>query len=326
MLAEGDESGVTFGRISVGIGAMRFAYTPHKNAIEPQVIDWVERMISVDRKVLVLLDGSMMAARDMSYLKSRGFDFKPALAGSIFDEYGMQGPLIGMLIEPHLESLRVLLQRTDGIPGLSLISSSQSQAQLCERLIWLAKVDTEDGQSLHCRFADTRVLPSLLGLLRPEQHNHLAEVISEWAWIGRDATFEERRIRTTETQKRIADDEPFDLDAKQYERLLNEAEPDMVFQMLAEKMPDVVPEMPPHQTHVRLANMLSSARQYGLADFPDLFQYAVVGLVTQDDFDQNPVLAPTWARIKAGKGRFGELAVQWSEEIWNSLGTRVAAA
>lgn len=297
---------------------MRFAYTAHNNAIKTEAVDWVERMISARSEVYTLLDGSMLSNRDLKYLERHGLYLRPALVGSLFEDYGLQGPLIGMLDTGNANILNAVLKRTDGIPCLSFIASPQSKAELCKRLIWLAKVDTEDGQSLHCRFADTRTLPSLLDLLNPEQHNKLAEAVSEWAWVSRDCRFATKSLHVVPKQEQIADNEALRLDNTQYARLIGEAEPDMVFQILTDEMPDALPDEPSHVIHQRLVHLLDAAHCHHILDFPDLFQYAVIGLGTCDDFDLHPEVQETWQQISEGK-RFQDLVRQWPDEIWDKL-------
>ena len=122
---------------------MRFAFAQHNSAIDETVFAWIEQMNAAGYEVHALLDGSMLAARDLNYLERQGLDFQPALTGSPFESYGLQGSLIRTLDASRADAQHALLRRTDGIPALSFIASQKSQAQLCERLIWLAKVDTD---------------------------------------------------------------------------------------------------------------------------------------------------------------------------------------
>jgi Domain of unknown function (DUF4123) len=298
---------------------MRFAYAQHKSAIDETVFAWIEQMNAADSEVHALLDGSMLSARDLNYLEHHGLDFQPALAGSPFDSYELKGPLIQRLDVSRADHQHALLRRTDGIPGLSFIATQKPRTELCERLIWLAKVDTDDGQSLHCRFADTRVLPGLLALLKPEQHNSLAAVMTEWAWVTRDAKLKSQPIRVVEARERIMDGEPFRFDNKQFDALLTEAEPDMVFQMLVDEMPDALPDSPSHAIHQRLVRLLDAAHHHSILDLPDLFQYAVVGLATCDDFDLHPEIQDTWQQISNEGKRFRDLVMHWPDDVWEKL-------
>lgn len=298
---------------------MRFAYTPHKSALGEPLIDWSRRLAAAGCTVHALLDGCMLNSQVLERLARLAVGFQPALAGSAFDGYGFQGPLLWALDTSNTAGLNALLSRTDGIPGLSFIAARPSRADLTQKLIWLASCRTEDGQHLHCRFADTRMLPGLLDCLTAEQRAVLAETIAEWAWIARDATWRAYAFEPIGDQPEPTEQSLFRLDAKQFAGMMTRAEPDMVFQMLVENMPDLIPEQPAHDIHAHLVYLLDAARGHGVADLPDLFQYAVVGLSTVDTFDRHSAVQETWQRLKRGEGRFGQLAEQWPEEVWQDL-------
>lgn len=298
---------------------MRFAFSRHRSAVEPALCTWVTQVADNGCEPYALLDGGMLERANLARLRQVGFDLQPALAGSPLEVYGDQGPLLWSAGTASAADLGRLLLRTDGVPGLSFIASRVDRAVLCKRLTWLAMTHSDDSPPMHCRFADTRVLPSLLGRLAIEQRTVLAQDVAEWAWVARDATLQIKTFSPAETADTSAAKERFKLDAAQFAAMLADAEPDMVFQMLDEKMSDLIPDAPPHEVHARLTRLLGAARGHGITDLPDLFQYAVVGLSTTDQFDQHPTVQETWRRLKNGDGRFGELAEQWPAKVWQQL-------
>ncbi len=163
------------------------------------------------------------------------------------------------------------------------------------------------------------MLPGLLRSLMLTQQVALAGSIATWAWIDRDGSLQTSTLPAPEGAQERQDAAPFTLDAAQFAFMLSSAEPDMVFQMLVERLPELVPDSAPHVFYGRLAQMISAAHGYGIEDLPDLFQYVVVGLTTQVHFDQHPALAPTWQQLKQGNARFGDLAEQWPDELWQLL-------
>lgn len=305
---------------------MRFAYSPHGTAIYPQVFAWLGQVLDGGNQVYALLDGSMLSPDNIHSLDRLSANFEQALINSPFESYGLQGPLLWRLESADSKALRALLRRTDGIPALSFITTPPNATLLSETLLWLAVSHTEDSQKLHCRFADTRTLPTLLECLKPEQKTVLGEAIVEWAWLSRDGSLQKQSFAPfTETQS-VEPKKPLSLDAAQFDFMLTRAEPDMVFQMLAEQMPEVLPETPAHELHTRLVHMLGAARGHGITDLPGLFQYAVVGLGTCDNFDQHVTIRDTWQRITKEGLLFSELAEQWPEDVWQMLGQPTHAA
>lgn len=297
---------------------MRFAYARHATSINDRVFAWVDGVLAEGEQPCVLLDGSMFEPDDIQRLQRRSILLQPALIDTPYESYGLQGPLLWILETPYRESLTLLLRRTDGIPALSFIAPRQGLEALHKALAWLASARTEDGQTLHCRFADTRMLLATLDTLSSKQKNIPAIAIKEWIWIARDGNLQSRSF-PARIDNALDGPDSLALDSTQFAKMIVSAEPDMVFQMLAEKMSDVLPDEPPHVTHQRLSNLLDTARGYGIVDLPDLFQYAVVGLSTRDDFDQHPAVRDSWPRVKRDSLRFSELADQWSADVWHSL-------
>lgn len=294
---------------------MRFAYSRHHLSIEPEIKHWIARSQTGDQRVYALLDGSMFDKSEIERLAKASLLFRPALPGSAFENLQSQGPLLCAIENADPKQLAILLRRTDGIPALSLISTAKSFELLSEVLLWLAIVQTEDEQRLHCRFADTRTLPLLLNCLSPGQIGRLATGIDEWLWIARCGGIESRRFSDQVGHDSFGK-EVLQLDAGQFDFMLSAAEADMVFQMLDEKMSDLVPDSPPHEIHTRISALLDTARSYGIADLPELFQYTVVALSTRDDFDRHPAIRETWSRLKNEGLSFSMLAEQWPETFW----------
>lgn len=297
---------------------MRFAYSQHDLSIKPKILAWLNQARSEGQRVYALFDGSMFSHAEIERLTKASLHFHPALPGSPFESLQLQGPLLWAMDDIDPNQLAILLRRTDGIPAFSLIATTKPQKQLSEVLLWLAVVQTQDGQKLHCRFADTRTLPLLLHCLAPDQIAHLATGMDEWLWVTRDGEIETRHFPAQAAQN-LPENEDFRLDDAQFDFMLISAEADMVFQMLAEKMPDVLPDSLPHEIHGRISSLLDTARGYGIADLSELFQYAVVALTTRDDFDRHPAIRDTWTRLEDDGLEFSELAEQWPETFWQTF-------
>ena len=297
---------------------MRFAYSRHNQSIKAQIRAWIEQSRSKGLSVHALLDGSMFSQHDIKRLATASIHFSPALLGSPFENLELQGPLFWSMNESDPKKQSIMLRHTDGIPALSLIATAKPIESLRELLVWLAVAHTQDEQKLHCSFADTRVLPSLLHCLKPDQFGRLGQSMGEWLWITRAGGIETRPF-PDQAKQATQENDAFQLDVGQFDFMLASAEADMVFQMLAEKMPDLIPDMPPHEIHARISRLLDTARSHGITDLPELFQYAVVGLSTRDDFDTHPAVRNSWERIRREGLSFSTLAEQWPEAFWQAF-------
>lgn len=297
---------------------MRFACSQHHQSIRTQIEAWLDQSRGKGLAIYALLDGSMFTRWEIERLATASLHFRPALVGSPFESLELQGPLLWCMSETDPKKLAMLLRRTDGIPALSMIATAKPVERLSDVLVWLAVAHTQDEQQLHCRFADTRTLPSLLQCLNPDQLARLGETMNEWLWITRQGEIETRQF-PDQAKQAPQENDVFQLDTRQFAFMLTAAEADMVFQMLLEKMPDLIPDTPPHEIHARITSLLDTARGHGINDLPDLFQYTVVALSTRDDFDSHPVIQDSWERIRREGLSFSALAEQWPEAFWQAF-------
>jgi hypothetical protein len=274
----------------------------------------------------LLLDGAMLSAEQYQRLVRLNWGLSPALAGTAFEAYGRQGPLLLRPDEDDSAKLSLALSVANAKPALSLLAARRDEAAMCAALAWLADAGTADGQRLHCRFADSRVTEPLLATLTPAQAHRLGQDLAYWAWVHRDGTLAMHELptapETTPPPQQPPAQGAFELSASQYSQLLEAAEPDMVLQMLADNCPDLLgSENSPCALHARLVALLAAARGHGLEDLPDLYQFAVVALSTRDDFDQHPALQDTWRQTRERSGRFADLAQAWPSSLWAALNT-----
>jgi hypothetical protein len=124
--------------------------------------------------------------------------------------------------------LRTLLEKCSGWPMICAIETSESQAELTERLAAWCVVEVDD-QRFNFRFPDTRRLPAIFGALSDEQRATLAGPATRWSYIARSGKWEE--LAVTGTPGAIADRPR--LDDQQFAKLVNDSEADEVISILA---------------------------------------------------------------------------------------------
>jgi len=304
---------------------MQFAYSPCSDAL----LEVMQKTHDEDEKTgqqwLALLDGSMLnAARLATFERQFATRASMVFDGTRLENFGRQGPLIFTLPPISNNAIKSLVRLCNAIPALSFVVPRQDAAQVEQALSWLAMACTDDGTELHCRFADTRITPHLLDALTPEQRAQVSAAIQCWSWPDRQGHDLASRAFVQTAHQPDGDslfNQPFTLDTTQFAQVLHAAEADMVFQMLVERMPDLLPSQPGGQIHTRIARMLVAAHTRGLQDLPDLFQWVVIGLSTCDTFDQSPALTPVWQKYDPTTQSFGDCAQQWPEHVWHALGT-----
>ncbi len=270
---------------------------------------------------MALLDASMLEKPHIETLVERHSGRAHwVFERSSLESLGAVGPVLLSFPEQRDAQVRELISLCRSKPALSLIWPQSNLNELVAALQWLAWVETADGSDpMHCRFADTRVTPNLITALRYEQRERLAHGVNKWCWPDRLGV--EWRCESFEKGATVSDllDQPLDINAQQFADMLVAAEPDMVFHMLQERMPDIVPEEEGGAIHERLLNMIAAARKRGLEDLPELFQFVVLGLTTFDEFHDAPALQPAWREWTPQKQRFADWVNGWPDALWAEL-------
>lgn len=294
----------------------RFAWTHHAPEIVSVISEWAATKQHLG--IHAVLDGSMFEPYVIKELARHDVILDSAFAGTSLAGYEESGPMLCRVTPADHNIIQRLSTKAREIPALSFIAARCDTESLCECLAWLARVQTEDGQEQLCRYADTRVLASHIDSLTAEQKAVLASCIGAWAWIARDGTLQEV---TFEMPASIGEPPhaPLMLSAAQFDSVMSGAEPDILFQMLVEHSPELIPDGEAYLFHARLKKLIETAKERGLSDLPDFFTYITIALMTDDHFDRHPAVQETWRRMKDGEGRFGELVERWPESIIESL-------
>lgn len=271
-----------------------------------------------------LVDASMLCDKAIDRLLQRyGIRARWVLEGSTLQSFGRHGPVLLSVPPGDTRLLRDLVSLCQAKPALSFLSLRCDVDSLVAVLQWLAWVETDDGDApLYCRFADTRVTSSLLAVLQTHQRETLAAVLNCWCWPDRLGHGLSCCKFDPGVAKVSAVDHPLRFDAQQFAQMLTMAEPDMVYQMLVEKMPDILPLDDHGATHLRLDRMIAAARSHGLEDLPDLFQFVVLGLSTFDEFHSSPILSARWGERVKQRLRFTDWVNDWPDEVWTAIDAR----
>lgn len=192
--------------------------------------------------------------------------------------------------------------------------------EICAALSVLGLVRIDGDLALHCRFADTCVLTALWAVLTDEQRSWLAPSITAWSCPDRAGGVLELDIgHATPDQPAMPLPEILELDAKQFGAVLDASEPDTVFSVLEESMPELVSDgRRRSELHRQIAQALGQATALQVTRAPDRQQFVALSLQCGEQFYRQPVLAQTWAEVARGAG-LEVLVQQWSAEIWEAL-------
>lgn len=136
-----------------------------------------------------LVDGE----RVRSIFRRRGCVVAEGYSGSDLAAFGADGVVLVSL--PQEGSARVaqvteLLELATPATAISWLSTDADLRALQALCHYLGMAGIEGRkQPVHCRFADTRVLPVVLGQLSASQSARLQSVVKRWAWVSRQGHY-----------------------------------------------------------------------------------------------------------------------------------------
>lgn len=294
---------------------MNFAQDMHSPALAHSIQPWLPKFYKSNAVRWVLLDGSLVDEAKRAALISTANCAELVFPNTRFEAFGEYGPWL--LQGPSLARdqgawIAELLAATNGRPAFSLLETNQSLSVLRQTLVELA-----DQMGFYCRFADTRVLKSLLQVLQPKQLESLATVIHRWHLLDRSGQLVES-INIV-PRAHAPSDAVLTLEPLQFDQMLEASEADNLFSTLLVSAPDLVPSEHRGVFHAKLERILQAARKRKITDAPNQTQFAILALNCGEEFHKHPVLESTWADIEHGAATLSKLAASWTDDIWAAL-------
>ena len=271
-----------------------------------------------------LLDGK----RFLALASSLSWSVSNAMKGSALEAFGAEAPHLVALPNDSGDAEKGLtrfLAIAPTSPAFSLLESSSSVADLTRLFGYLAQARIDGDLPLHCRFADSRVLPQLLHNLSPAQRSRVAADVSAWAWLDNLGAVQAwRRAAGNEPASSIDRASSLELDKLQFAAMLDASEPDTMFSLLIDNTPELVPSQGRGEFRDRLSKILGRASARHLVTPNDRLQFAILSLSCGDAFHEHADLQPTWFAIEEQDSTLVEQMKQWSDEFWARLQNREA--
>lgn len=296
-----------------------FLQNQHRKELGKELSTWLNAEPSPSYRRFAIADMSMFEGNTLLRLERQASPSIQILESSRYAAYEELGPrLIPIDLLPSAKIER-FLGTSDGVPGLSFVEllAPEGIPQLKE-LTWLAEAETDEGMRMYCRYTDTRILPVLLDTLTKSQKAVLAGSIRRWAWVNREGKLSQKTLPANEAANEDTLS-PLSFDDQQFSALMQAAEADLIFSMLRESSPEIIPETTPSEIHRRLSNLLDAGRERGIVDAPDQLQFVAIAWSSSESYFQLPCLAPSWEIICNQQGSFSEVLKTWDDGIWEQI-------
>jgi hypothetical protein len=316
---------------------MNYAQNLHDADLITAVRDWILTPASeTDMEKWLLFDGAVLGEKTTKKVLRTIPEnaIRDIFIGTPLASYGLLSPHLVHLTDERVAGnfLSAVLETMNGAPAVSFLDAKSDGQALRRCLAWLGQARTGDGLDIYCRFADTRVTPSLMRTLVENQLGTLRHCIHEWRIInrlGRLDTVLSNRVEDPAERREPRDSEATEqlhLSDEQFSMMMNEAEADEIFQMLCEGASDLVARDNRGNFYFRLSSLVAAAHERGLAQCKDIYQFSVIGLATSDEFYQVPELNECWEKMRAQMEDFSAVVASWPDETWNALANICAAS
>ncbi|WP_150428746.1 DUF4123 domain-containing protein [Dechloromonas sp. CZR5] len=297
-----------------------FLQNQHAAGLADELADWLGADRSSNYECFAIVDMSMLNAQMLARMERHASPSIQLLETSRYAAYEELGPRLIPMKRLQADKLKWFLGASDGVPALSFVELQVSEGSpRRQSLVWLAETKTDDDVHLYCRYTDTRILPALLDQLTENQTTTLGSTVRRWAWINREGKLSQKKSFPTPEEISDAPVPPLSLDKRQFAEMMQAAEADLIFGMLRESSPEIIPDTTPSDIHQRLSNLLDAGRERGVVDAPDQLQFVAIAWSSSETFYQLPCLAPSWEVIRNRQARFSDVLKTWDDNIWEQI-------
>jgi hypothetical protein len=194
--------------------------------------------------------------------------------------------------------LAALVRHRKDRPMLSFIGTTSAASAVNENFRLFANALTDDDQEFLLRFADTRVLPGLVGALCQEHWDGMTCLLSEWIVIDRAGKLQELSLHAGRTP--LA--HPFQLSSAEFASLLANSEPDAIIDAIADSNPEALPETNRAALYGQVAESCAFAKRHNVHAFPDLVALAYLGVLNEGKGLKDPKLSEMLLRAQWKSG------------------------
>lgn len=204
-----------------------------------------------------------------------------------------------------------LLRHCQGRPMLSFMHTSLPPQKLIEGWQKILEVQTEDGQMLLLRFADTRTLPTLAQVLKDTAWPILRHGVEQWHYIDRDGNLQPLELPDAEQHIPSGSPKINDEALAEFSRL---SLPDALVSAMREEFADLLPQATAAD-YRKLSAVCELAEKNGIDGFPDIMGLAVVIYSYGDQLLKHQELAEWLGKQDWQEGQFMDALVVHVEAL-----------
>lgn len=224
--------------------------------------------------------------------------------------------LLGLPDEPEKQAtwLSELAEVCCAKPMLSLIYSAIPARALAKHYRPYLLVRTADSLEWPVRWADTRILPTLLASMTLAERKHFLAPLHAWLYVDRTGAICDWRGEAS-TNPETAQFDCWPLNDARFSQLVGDAEADAVIAALHDTQPDLFDRQEPAAVHACVDKHLAIASQNGVEGAGPRRHFAMLALTLKEDFAAHPAMQALLERTREGASYAAEVAAL-PAEFW----------
>jgi hypothetical protein len=217
-------------------------------------------------------------------------------------------PILVEYLESATYTWEALLKKTNGVPALSLIITTESLMQVADRLTPWCVVDAAE-HTLALSYADTRILPELFKVLTPQQLAQFCGPALQWEYVTRKAEWQALPLPKTEAVIAAPADSVVLCDA-QCAELMEASEADSVLFQLRRSAANLVNCHTPARAHELVCYWLACADHAQISAAPERTRLCDFGL-SYPHLAHSPQIT-AWLNETSRPQSYEDLHAKWS--------------
>lgn len=214
-------------------------------------------------------------------------------------------------------ALADLLADCSGRPMLSFLTSALSLDALTLHFRQLVQITTEDELSWPLRFADTRIIPSLLEVLNTDQRTALLQPIEGWWIVSRSGEIGALSTCVNGDSTAKWPERGLVLTDDQFARLVADSEADGLINTLSMAAPEALADRLPAEVFATVSRHCALSDRYGLSGSENRLRLALLALTLPEGATESPAMREILHRAGEGEPLAALIEAQ-PDDFWEA--------
>lgn len=226
---------------------------------------------------------------------------------------------INLLEKNTQQHFRKILNACNGKPMVSVIASSLSIDDITNRFKPFLEISAEDEQSFVLRFADTRILPVLDGILCNEQLPEWRQGISHWWCPDRHGNLVSLPKYATQNSSKALTTAHLKLTQSRFNQLIEAGDADAILDAIFDQNPAFLVEKKPSHFYTMIQQLQIPIRTFEINNFTDIVLFCTTALATNAQFYEQTSFKALLEKKAWKIGALGSAFSEIDDSVWAQI-------